>query len=240
MSLGVLLAVTLTAAIQSIFGVGVLLFGTPLLLLLGYDFISALYTLLPISLTINLIQIIQDYKHIDRDFYKKILLFTIPFVVFFLFIVSASNVDFGLVIGLFLLFVAIKNYSPKVEKTVESLVKYEKTYFTIMGVVHGLTNLGGSLLTAIVHSKNYEKIKTRVTVAIAYATFALFQLATLWFAAESTDVELGEIGLYWALGVLTYDIAEETVYGTIDNEKYRQVFAIFLFASGVLLIGKSI
>ena len=35
----------------------------------------------------------------------------------------------------------------------------------VMGVVHGLSNLGGSLLTAIVHHKNYEKDVARVTVA---------------------------------------------------------------------------
>ena len=38
MPVDILLTVVATSAIQSIFGVGVLLFGTPLLLLLGIDF----------------------------------------------------------------------------------------------------------------------------------------------------------------------------------------------------------
>lgn len=239
MSLAILVTVIVTSTIQSVFGVGVLLFGTPLLLIAGYEFIQALYILLPISLTINLFQIIKDYSHIDKDFYKKILKYTIPFVVFFLFIVSTSKINLGLIIGLFLIFVAVKNYLPQVEKAVESCVKYEREYFIVMGIIHGLTNLGGSLLTAIVHSKNYDKDKTRVTVASAYATFAFFQLLTLWIAATSSGVNYATIGIYWILGIMTFYIAENIVYATLDDERYSKIFAVFLFVSGILLIAKS-
>ena len=103
MSPDILITVAVTTVIQSIFGVGVLLFGTPLLLILGYDFIQALYILLPISLTINLLQIAQHHTHIDTDFYTKILICTIPFVVLFLFIVSSASINIGIIIGVFLL-----------------------------------------------------------------------------------------------------------------------------------------
>ena len=42
MPLDILLTVIGTSLIQSIFGVGVLLFGTPILLVLGYDFIKTI------------------------------------------------------------------------------------------------------------------------------------------------------------------------------------------------------
>ncbi len=60
MSLDTLIIIVITSFIQSIFGVGVLLFDTPLLLLVGYDFIEAIVILLPISITINFFQIIKD------------------------------------------------------------------------------------------------------------------------------------------------------------------------------------
>jgi hypothetical protein len=88
MSFDILLPVMVTSTIQPLFGVGVLLFGTPLLLLLGYDFINALIVLLPITVSINLLQIIEHPAHIDTDFYKKIVIYTIPFVILFLFIVT--------------------------------------------------------------------------------------------------------------------------------------------------------
>jgi hypothetical protein len=59
----ILAAILLRATIQSLFGMGVLLFGTPILLVLGYDFITALTILPPISLTINLLQVSKDYRY---------------------------------------------------------------------------------------------------------------------------------------------------------------------------------
>ena len=56
MEIGILIVI-ITASIQSFFGVGVLLFGTPLLLLLGYPFLESLLILLPISASINFLQI---------------------------------------------------------------------------------------------------------------------------------------------------------------------------------------
>ena len=61
MTVDILLAVVVTSVIQSIFGVGVLLFGTPILLLLGYEFIYALTILLPISIAINSLQILRHH-----------------------------------------------------------------------------------------------------------------------------------------------------------------------------------
>ena len=94
MSLDILIIVVITSFIQSIFGVGILLYGTPLLLLQGYNFIYAVTILLPISIVINLFQIFKDYKSIDFSFYKNILIYTIPAVVIFLFVVIPANSNF--------------------------------------------------------------------------------------------------------------------------------------------------
>jgi uncharacterized membrane protein YfcA len=240
MSLDILLIVVATSFIQSIFGVGVLLFGTPLLLLVGYDFIDAIIVLLPISVTINLFQIIKDFKSVDLDFYKKILIFTIPFVVVFLFLVTKVEINISFIIGLYLLAVAFKDYSLRVNRFIKFATKYEKTYFSIMGFIHGLTNLGGSLLTAIVHSKGYEKNMTRVTVAISYATFAVFQIITLLISGVNVEIKFAGIGLYLIAGVAIYFITERLIYMEINNENYSKFFALFLFISGVLLIVKSL
>ena len=63
MPVDILLTVIVTSIIQSVFGVGVLLFGTPLLLLLGYDFIDALIVLLPIYIAINALQILKHHQY---------------------------------------------------------------------------------------------------------------------------------------------------------------------------------
>lgn len=240
MAIEILLIVLVTSIIQSIFGVGVLLFGTPLLLIFGYDFVNTLTILLPISIAINLLQLIKHYQHIDFSFYKKILIYTIPIVVLFLFIGISSNINISLLIGMFLLFVALKNSVTKVEKSLEKWVKYERSYLVMMGLVHGLTNLGGSLLTAIVHGKNYPKDQARITIAACYATFAIFQLITLFILGLASKLSYSEQISFLQIGVIVFLLTEEILYCQINNQRYSQLFAAFLFISGLLLIIKSV
>ena len=240
MAIDIILTLLITTIIQSVFGVGVLLFGTPLLLLFGHSFIETLTILLPVSLSINAIQIARYYQEIDQSFYFKVLLFTVPLIVLSLFLLTTSNVNVGAIVGVFLIFVGLQNYSSKIAEMLQVLVKYEKLYLMTMGIIHGLTNLGGSLLTAIVHSKHLEKHATRVTVAAAYATFAIFQIATLYVANQNTDIMLLHIVSYLIFALFIYVVAEEAIYISIENQQYRLLFSGFLFVSGIVLIVKSI
>jgi len=238
MPIDILLTVIATAVIQSIFGVGVLLFGTPVLLLLGYDFINALSVLLPISIAINCLQIIKHYQFIDGTFYKNVLIYSVALVVLFLFFVSTAKINIGLLVGGFLILVALKSFFPKVEQLLEKMFKYERSYLAFMGLVHGLTNLGGSLLTAIVHGKQYEKNTTRVTVAVCYATFAVFQLLTLFVIGSDFALSYSDHMSFLQVGIVVFLLTEELCYVSIDKKKYNQLFAVFLLISGVLLVFK--
>jgi len=239
MPLDILGVIILTATIQSLFGVGVLLFGTPLLLVLGYDFVTTLTILLPISLAINLVQVGKHYEQIDRSFYRNILTLTIPLVILCLLLVTTLKIHIGVFVGLFLILVALKNVVPRANEIIESLVRYEKSYFATMGIVHGLTNLGGSLLTAIVHSKHYEKDVARVTTAASYGTFALFQILTLLASLKPEQLPPTRHLALVFVGVGMFFLTEQLIYAKLDAARYRAVFAGFLFLSGLLLIGKA-
>jgi len=240
MPLDILITVAVTSFIQSIFGVGVLLFGTPLLMLQGYDFFQAVIVLLPISLLINLSQIAKDHKSVDTAFYKKIIVYTIPFIVIFLAVLNETKINIGLLISVLLLLVAAKDFSARVNNFISLVVRHERSYFILMGIVHGLTNLGGPLLTVAVHSKGYEKRTTRATVAASYATFATFQIVTLFFSNFDLDIKLSTIALSMSVGLTMFIVTEKIVYANIDAENYRRLFAAFIFLSGALLFVKSV
>ena len=240
MPLDILITVAVSSFIQSIFGVGVLLFGTPLLMLQGYSFFQAVVILLPISLLINLSQIAKDHESVDVAFYKKIVVYTIPFIVIFLAILNETKINIGLLISVLLLLVAAKDFSARVNSLVNIVVRYERSYFILMGIVHGLTNLGGSLLTAAVHSKGYEKRTARATVAASYATFVAFQIVTLFFSKFDIDITLSSIALSMRVGLTLFIVTEKIVYANIDAGNYRRLFAVFLFVSGTLLFVKSV
>lgn len=236
----ILATILLTASIQSLFGVGVLLFGTPILLVLGYDFITTLITLLPISLTINLLQVTKDYRQIHLPFYRQILTLSIPGIILCLLLVTARKMNIGSVVGLFLIVAALKSLYAPFQRVIESLVRYERTYFVVMGVVHGLTNLGGSLLTALIHSKPYDKDQTRATTAVSYGTFAVFQLLTLGLTLGPAAIATATTVSYMAVGVSMFLGTELLLYGKLSTERYRTTFAAFLFLSGTALILKSL
>jgi len=236
----ILATILLTATIQSLFGVGVLLFGTPILLVLGYDFITALTILLPISLTINLLQVSKDYRSIQWPFYRQILTLSIPCVVLCLLLVTTLKLNIGSIVGLFLIVAALKSVYEPFNRLIGSLVRYERTYFTVMGIVHGLTNLGGSLLTAIIHSKPYDKDQTRATTAVSYGTFALFQLITLSMSLGPSAIATSTTALYMAVGVSMFLATDLFLYSKMSAERYRATFAGFLFLSGTALIFKSL
>src|SRR6185312_9833013 len=75
--LPLLAVVFVCALVQSVFGVGLLVFGTPALLLLGYSFPSALFHLLPCSILISSLQIRDDYGE-ARGLLRSYLLFLAP------------------------------------------------------------------------------------------------------------------------------------------------------------------
>lgn len=240
MPIELLLTIAAVSVIQSIFGVGVLLFGTPILLLLGYEFVDALGVLLPISMAINILQVIRHYDDLDVAFYKNILIYSAPLVVVCLALVTAVKINVTPIIGVLLILVALKNFSTFIASKVQSIVKYERLYLMVMGVVHGMSNLGGSMLTIIIYSKHYPKDKTRVTAAASYATVAFCQLLTLlWLGSEFTVPYFDKISLI-QVGTVMFLLTEEMLYNNIDNEKYSKLFAVFLFISGILLIMKSL
>jgi uncharacterized protein len=235
MEIGILIVIIVTASIQSLFGVGVLLFGTPLLLLLGYPFLETLLILLPISASINLLQVLKDYREIDLDIYKSILLLTIPFIVVFLFLVSENDINVNFFIGFFLIFIAIKEYLPLFKIWFDKVLNFNKIFYITMGVIHGMTNLGGALLTAKIFHTNLNKYEKRATLAISYMTFALFQIATIVFL--DGEYELENL-MYIFVGLAMYLFINKFLFHKISDHKYDKFFSVFLIVSGVLLIWK--
>lgn len=236
MHLDIIATIIVTATIQSLLGVGVLLFGTPILLVIGYEFLTALTVLLPISMTINAIQVSRHVRQVDGAFFRKILLFSLPGIVLCLLLVSRVKINIELVVGVFLIVVALKSVWPWAEGLLNSLMRFERSYFVVMGIVHGMTNLGGSLLTALVYSKNFGKDATRVTVAASYGMFALLQLVTLVITLNQFPFVPSEIGLFTIIGVAVFVLTEIFLYSRLNIERYRVIFAVFLLVAGVVIM----
>ena len=130
----ILITILITAIVQSIFGTGVLLFGTPLLLILGYNFQYALIILLPTSILISFFQLKNNLNKIDIQFYKKLFLFSIPPIILFLYLTNLNSIRINLFVGIFLVVIAIKENILSINRMIKFLIKYESLYLMIMGM----------------------------------------------------------------------------------------------------------
>ena len=235
----ILITILITAIVQSIFGTGVLLFGTPLLLILGYNFQYALIILLPTSILISFFQLKNNLNKIDIQFYKKLFLFSIPPIILFFYLTNLNSIRINIFVGIFLVVIAIKENILSINRMIKFLIKYESLYLMIMGMIHGITNLGGALLSAIVFSKNLSKDSKRTTIAICYLTFALFQIITLIIAFNDNSFLNIFNFVYWILGPVTFFTVEKYLYFRIDGRKYIKYSNFFLFVLGLMLIIKN-
>jgi len=134
------------SVVQSIFGVGLLVFGTPTLLLLGYSYSETLWLLLPCSVTISLIQVVNDYKLIEAK--KRAVYLVIPTLVLSLALVVTyeNGINITRIVGVLLLLIGVIRFSSKLQALLSSTVKkHIQIYYIIIGVVHGYLIWEGGL-----------------------------------------------------------------------------------------------
>jgi uncharacterized membrane protein YfcA len=185
-----LLVVALFATAQSVFGVGLLVFGTPTLLLLGFSFSEILAYLLPCSILISALQVRKGggVRPLDA-LNKQFLTFTAPGVLVGTVVILAagSTVSVKPIVGVMLVITAALRSVRRLRDGLETFIRRHLSKLLIaLGVVHGLSNLGGGILTVIVGSLFDEKENVRRHIAFAYGLMAIVQLVTLMATTDVT------------------------------------------------------
>jgi uncharacterized membrane protein YfcA len=225
------------AVVQSLFGVGILLFGTPILLIAGYEYHEALMYLLPASAAISWSQV-WDYKayKLDGGYRKLFLLICIPCLVVGMLLTQQFDLKFEIrvfiTIMLFLAF--ILRTSSRLRVRLQRLMK-KRLKFALgsMGLIHGLSNMGGSVLTPLVSSLYPEKNKVMAGVSFDYAFMASFQLAILILVQGHKFMSHYLIGSVIALSV-RYLIGKK-VFEFTQDRYYQRLMNGFILANAIVL-----
>ena len=166
---------------QSIIGVGVLVLGTPFLLILKFNIIEIFFILLPVSIItslLNLLIINFSNKSLEKSTFaefKKFFIVCIPSTLIGLILLKLLNdyLNFKLLVAFVILISIILVF-------LKDKIKFQINFFrisilSIIGVVHGLTNSGGTLMSLVLSAnskKNYARLNT---------TFFYFVLAALQY-----------------------------------------------------------
>jgi uncharacterized membrane protein YfcA len=232
--------VILFSTVQSLFGVGLLVFGTPTLLLMGYSFEVTIAFLLPSSVTISIMQVLHGRDRIDQ-LRKSFLVYSVPLIVVGLVLVVREIlvIDVKILVGLALVFSAITRYHKKMQQAVANLLeRHSKLYLMFMGFVHGLTNMGGGFLTVMVTTLYDDKESTRANIAYGYLVFALSQIIVLLLLHPGV-FSISSI-LLAAIALLTYFIVGNVLYVKSSRSVYQHLITVFMLAYGILLIGQKL
>jgi uncharacterized membrane protein YfcA len=243
MSSGVLIATIVgLSAIQSIFGVGILVFGTPLLLLAGLPFEQVLLSLLPSSLMISTLQIIRG-QHRDAIDWKPVALI-MPGVLLGTTAVLwlGHRLEIRPVVGGILLASAVLRASRATRLALQSRIRRSFTGCLVaLGFIHGLSNLGGGLLTVVMGAAHDRKADVRRQVAGAYGAMAAAQLATVLATAPpvSAPLAVATMVLLPLIAALTLLVVGERLFAASGDQLYQQGLTSLLITFGLLLLFQS-
>ncbi|HEX7909614.1 MAG TPA: hypothetical protein VF534_16225 [Paraburkholderia sp.] len=232
--------IALLAIVQSIFGMGILVFGTPTLLLLGFDFTTVLGLLLPSSMAISSIQVWSGRSlplpSRERANMKVCALVIVASLAILMYTNLKARAE--ILIGLMMLSAAIIRYSPRLQTRLQGFVQSQgRAYVSVMGVVHGLTNMGGALLAVYAVSGYSEKDQVRLAIARYYLLFGAIQLSTLAVLRRSA---LSLEGLAIApLAVVVYFSVGNLLFKRAGAPLYERAMTAFIGAYGAVVLAKT-
>ena len=225
------------SVIQSIFGVGVLLFGTPTLLLLEYSYSETLWLLLPCSVTISLIQVVNGYKLIEAK--KRAVYLIIPTLVIGLTLVVtyANGINITRIVGVLLLVIGVIRFSSKLQALLASMVKKNiQMYYAIIGIVHGVSNMGGGPLSILMSTIYSKKEIIRANVAFIYLILAIFQLVVL--SIISNNSVKSEVMWLIPISFVSYIFTSKFISSIVNDKKYAFILNVMILTYGVLAVLK--
>jgi len=229
--------IAIFSVVQSIFGVGLLLFGTPTLLLLGYSYSETLWLLLPCSVTISLIQVVNDYKLIEAK--KRAVYLVIPTLVLSLALVVTyeNGINITRIVGVLLLLIGVIRFSSKLQALLSSTVKkHIQIYYIIIGVVHGISNMGGGPLSILMSTIYSKKEIIRANVAFIYLILAMFQLVVLSIISNTSLKS--EVMLLIPISLASYIFTSKFISSEVNDKKYTFILNVMVLVYGVLAVIK--
>lgn len=235
-----IILIIILSIFQSIFGVGLLIFGTPILLIFEKDFFEILSILIPVSMTISFLQIFKHDMSFKIEFIKLFNFVTLPFLLITLIILVNyhHNLNINILISILIIFFSILNISFKKKnlKLFKTNV-YKYSIFILIGIIHGLTNLGGSLLSLASTQINEKKNLIRVCIAYGYFFMGFLQLVTINLFS-SVEFNFSKIYLI-LIPCLVYQFSQK-FYLDLSSMKFNIMLNVITLIFGIYIFIKFI
>ena len=236
-TIGIVVAVL--TVIQSLFGMGLLVFGTPTLILLGVDFTEALLILLPCSMSISVMQVF-DARESPPPISRHLFWFCLPAIVagLLLMVYVKVRLPIELIVGSLMVFSALVRSVERINLMMATLLKSNSaTFHMIMGLIHGVANMGGALLSVLARNLHSEKNAIRYTVSVYYSLFGAIQLGTLAILVPERFLSAKLLAVPLALTV--YFLIGKILFVMTSERLYQHLLTLFTASYGIVLLVKA-
>tara|TARA_B110000459_G_scaffold185784_1_gene216749 strand:+ start:402 stop:947 length:546 start_codon:yes stop_codon:yes gene_type:complete len=157
--------VLILSIIQTTVGIGILVIGTPTLLILGKEMPEIMANLLPLSIitsALNLVYFKFKNKKLnivqEKDISSIFFFYCLPGIFLGIVLINflSSEINFKIIVSILILFSIFSKY--KFKNLVGNINKnLKKIFIHTIGIVHGLTNSGGTLLSIFILSLGPNK-----------------------------------------------------------------------------------
>lgn len=226
------------AIVQSVFGVGLLLFGTPTLVLLGMPFREVLATLLPASMAISALQLGCAGQAVRGRDIAGFALWALPALVLSLTcrltLDTAPKID--LLLAALLLLTACLRHASRLATTLQRVLAARQWLSLVtIGAVHGFTNMGGAVLSMFASIRHRDKARITAYVALGYLMLAGSQLVVL-LALHAPGAPWPSL---WApiVAAVVYLLVGRRVWAAVQHHAYQLALSGFMvLCAGVIAL----
>ncbi len=238
----IFLLIIVLSTFQTIAGVGILVLGTPILILQGFDIVEVMIFLLPLSIFNSTINFFYLYRFkegikIDIKMGKYFFFICLPSVFVGLFFLEKfmDYINFNLLICFVIWFVLILSYLNNEKSFSENL---KKIIIFVTGLLHGVTNSGGSLLSLlIINSYNKDVDYKRFQIIFFYLFLATFQLFSIIFIFKREYLQ--DFNYYYIFSTFIGIIIGNYLANRINDNQLTKFVKLLAFISSIFLLSKS-
>jgi len=226
--------------IQSIFGIGLLIIGTPIFLLIYKDFFYTLSILLPLSISVSVLQLVFSREKVEKNFLNNFNFFCISGLVFSLVLVSLYEkiINFNFIISILIIFFSIISITNSKIIFISILKIFsKKTTFLFLGIIHGFSNAGGTLLTLLCSSSFKKKSIIRHHIAFGYLLMGVIQFLFL-LVIKKFNLNFDIIFLILIVPLIFY-LSKKT-YNKINSYFFIKCLNYLALSSGLYLFLNSV
>ena len=238
----IFLLIMVLSSFQTIGGVGILVLGTPILILYGLDIVQVMIFLLPLSILNSSINMFYLYKFkknitIDGHMSKYFFFICLPSVFVGLFFLKKFSIyiNFNLLICFAIWLVIILSYLNKEKKFSKNL---KKIIIFVTGLLHGVTNSGGSLLSIlVVRSYDNDVDFKRFQIIFFYLFLATFQLISIIFIFDINYTDY--LNYYYFSSALIGVFVGNFLAQKINDNQLKNFVKLLALISSIFLLSKS-